>query len=263
MRQILVSIVLALGLGSAASAQKIDADLGDYVRANTIFLLYHELGHALIDLLRLPVYGQEEDAADVLGVVLSELINDEDDNQYIMLAAADNFAKMAEKAASEGYEAALWDTHGQDLQRYYTILCLHYGADPEGRNHIALEQDLPEERRETCAEEYTLAEESWGPVLEEIAVAQGGSSWLKLSIADQPRGAAEAAVMDAVANEVKLLNDVFAADKPLEVVFGQCGEANAFYNSEDSQMIICAELGEMFSGMKPSARAPDETRNKG
>ncbi|MFT5637525.1 MAG: hypothetical protein ACI861_000339, partial [Paracoccaceae bacterium] len=89
-------LLLAIGpLANTAQAQSITDEQESYIRANTIFFIYHELGHALIDLLRLPVFGQEEDAADVLGVVLSETINDENDNEIIMLAAADNFAYMA------------------------------------------------------------------------------------------------------------------------------------------------------------------------
>ena len=47
--------------GLAAADEEREA----FVEANLLGIFYHELGHALIDILQLPVFGQEEDAADV------------------------------------------------------------------------------------------------------------------------------------------------------------------------------------------------------
>ncbi len=245
-----------------ASAQKITADQREYIRANTIFMIYHELGHALIDLLRLPVFGREEDAADVLGVVLSEKINSEKEHQFILLAAADNFAKMAKSAERDGDEPALWDTHGLDLQRYYTLVCLYYGADPKGRRQVAKDRRLPEGRRETCAEEFRLAEESWGPVLEDIAVSGQERGWIRFRREDRPRNDGERVVLATAKAEAAALNARFRADKPLDMVFGQCGEANAYYDEDEQRVIICAELAELFTGVAPLAGQPDHTQNK-
>lgn len=240
------ALCFLLFLPAPLNAQNIDADQEDYIRANTIFFVYHELGHALIDLLRLPVFGQEEDAADVLGVVLSERINSEEDNEFIMLAAADNFAYMAEVSEQEGYELAFWDTHGLDLQRYYTILCLHYGADPSRRQSLASEQDLPEDRQQTCPEEYQLAEESWGPVLED-ATGQGSGDWLRLRVASNPKTDAEAVVFDALEEEVEILNSLLNPAFDLDIIFGSCGEANAYYDPNVQSITICSELAVLFT----------------
>src|SRR4029078_13036153 len=49
------------------------------VLSTTRFVLHHELGHALVDLLNLPVTGKEEDAVDQLAtVVLLSSDNDAD-----------------------------------------------------------------------------------------------------------------------------------------------------------------------------------------
>ena len=44
-----------------------DETLG-YIESNTLAIFYNELGHALIDVLNIPIYGQEEDAAASVGV---------------------------------------------------------------------------------------------------------------------------------------------------------------------------------------------------
>ena len=62
---------LALLALLSAPAQAEDADpKADYVASNLVAIFYHELGHALIDQLDLPVLGKEEDAADILSVLL-------------------------------------------------------------------------------------------------------------------------------------------------------------------------------------------------
>lgn len=138
-----------------------------------------------------------------------------------------------------------WDTHGLDQQRYYTILCLHYGADPDRRKAIADDQELPEDRQQSCPEEYQLANESWGPVLDEMTGSSG--DWLFLRVADQPSDAAQDILFDAVKVEVGILNEVFSPDFELELVFGQCGEANAYYDPNTQQITICAELAQLFT----------------
>lgn len=232
---------------SPVQAQKVDEDLRDYIRANTIFFIYHELGHALIDLMLLPVFGQEEDAADVLGVVLSETINEEEDTEFIMLAAADNFAYMAETAAQEGYELAFWDTHGLDQQRYFTVLCLFYGANPDSRGFVTGTDMLPEDRQQTCPEEYQLAQDSWGPVLDEIAAPNEPSEWLIFTSTGQAEDAFEKIVRDTVSDEAGFLNDLFLPEFSLSIDFARCGEANAYYEPDAQKITICAELAALFS----------------
>lgn len=242
------AIVFVLGmLPGFASAQSVDEDTEIYIRANTIFFLYHEFGHALIDLLQLPVFGQEEDAADVLGVVLSEKITDPEDAETIMLAAADNFAYMAQYAAEDGAaNLAFWDTHDLDMQRYFTILCLYYGADPSVRQAIASDQELPEERQQTCPEEWELAEASWGPVLEDIEQQGQNSSWLSFNVSEKPSNPEQEIVLDAMRIEAEALGELFDPGTDLQMTFEFCGEANAFYDPNRKEIVICAELAELF-----------------
>lgn len=244
-RRLTVLILVLCLFPGLVTAKKITEAQEDYIRANAIFFIYHELGHALIDVLRLPVFGQEEDAADVLGVVLSEAINSPEDTETIMLSAADNFAYLAEQSAKEGYEPAFWDTHGLDQQRFYTILCLFYGADPGTRQTMVNDQGLPEERQASCPQEFELADQSWGPVLEDIA-SKGKGDWLFLTIADAPKGKAEEILLDAVRIETGILNEALDPGHALDIVFAHCGEANAYYSSKDKQIVICSELAGLF-----------------
>lgn len=245
MRHLFLSLVFGLAGIAPLSAQSLSDDDQDFIRANTIFFIYHELGHALIDQLRLPVFGQEEDAADVLGVVLSETINSAEDNAWIATSAAAGFATMAEIAEEEGYELPFWDLHGLDLQRYFTLICLHYGADPDARQALADDFELPEDRQVTCPEEFALAEESWGPVIEGIS-GEESRDWLRLVTRDAPETPAEEVVFSAVAEEVGILNEALSPDFRMDIIVTHCGEANAYYDPNRGEITICAEIGQLF-----------------
>ncbi|WP_300036000.1 DUF4344 domain-containing metallopeptidase [uncultured Roseobacter sp.] len=220
-----ISFLLCLGGGVLASERE-DA----FVEANVLAILYHEMGHALIDLLALPVFGQEEDAADVLSVLLIHDLYDEDDATGIIYDAAFGFLGEAQEN-----EPALWDVHGPDLQRYYTMICLFYGANPGDRADLAAELDLPDERAETCEEEYALAADSWGPVLDDITAGDPAQSM----VYDGPRDTLIGAL---VAEEVAALNTDFDLPAQLDIVVGDCGEANGFYDPELARITICTEL---------------------
>jgi hypothetical protein len=64
-------------------------------------IFYHALGHASIDLRQLPIYGQEEDAADVASVILMHALYDEEAVQAMVISTADAFLAEAEKGAGE------------------------------------------------------------------------------------------------------------------------------------------------------------------
>ncbi len=238
---------LALGLFAAASALHADQDREDaFVEANLISIFYHELGHALIDHLGLPVFGQEEDAADVASILLINDQFDEPSAVDIAYDAAFGFLAEAEIAQSEGADVAYWDVHGPDEQRYYTLVCLFVGANPDERNDVAEDLGLPEERFETCEEEFELAQDSWGPVFDDL---ENEDAEGKLVF----EGTRDNLTADVVLAEVSALNDVFSYPDDIPVRVEHCGEANAFYDPSDGSITMCLEfedhLRDLFAEM--------------
>ena len=71
-----------------------------FVESNLNSVFYHELGHAVIDLMQLPIFGQEEDAADVLSVLMIHELFEEDAAQIVAYDAA--FGFQAEAEARDG-----------------------------------------------------------------------------------------------------------------------------------------------------------------
>lgn len=207
-----------------------DEDRDAFVEANLLGIFYHEFGHALIDVMALPVFGQEEDAADVASILMIHALYEEETAQDLAYDAALGFQAEAEMAENAIY----WDVHGPDAQRFYNTVCLFYGAYPEERAQFAEDMALPEDRALTCADEFELAQDSWGAAFDDIA-GQGDS--LRFDGGDF-----EGATADVIASEVAALNADFVLPEPVTVTIEACGEANAFYDPQTVRITICTEF---------------------
>lgn len=237
---------MAAGLASPAFAElERDAseDLAAYVESNLLGIFYHELGHALVDVLNLPIFGQEEDAADVLSVFLIDAFYDEESAVALAYDTAFGFLDEADTAG----EPAYWDVHGPDLQRYYNLVCIFYGANPEEREDVAEDLGLPEERADSCPFEYDQAADSWGGALESISSTDGGSGFV-LGNLDRSTPAA-ALTSDVITAEVEALNMDFKLPSKVTVVVEPCGEANAFYDPEQREIVMCSEFADELAAI--------------
>jgi len=120
--------------------------------------LYHEVGHALVYLLDLPITGKEEDAVDSLATILILMTYDEGDE--IALSAADSFALLDDKI-DEFDEVEFWDEHSLDAQRFYNTVCLIYGSNPERYQKLITNLEITDDRADLCVEDYSREERAW------------------------------------------------------------------------------------------------------
>jgi len=230
---------------SATEAESVageELDLTDaewQVRDVMLAIFYHELGHALIDVMQLPVLGLEEDAADVLSVVMIDRIWDAESSEAKVAAAASFWAASAAESAEAGYEPAFWGVHSPDERRYFTYLCLYYGGAPEEREAMAIDFGLPEDRAASCPDEFDLAASSWGVYLDELEAAGPGESLVW-------QGEVEPSdyVAAAIKEEVDYLNSIWTLPEPVRVQVAPCEEANAFYDPSEKMVTMCTEMAE-------------------
>lgn len=237
MRAALLAVALAPGLAAAQT----DPEL--FAADNVIATLYHELGHAVVDLGLLPVFGQEEDAADSFSIVLIDAFYDEPDATELMDSVLDMWAVSA---AEEMDDPAYWAAHDPSIRRRFSHICLFAGADLDGRGDWAIDRGLPEERLGECEEEFALAADSWGGVLDEMA-GQGTMVFV-------PGGGADLAsdiTNDILEEEVAFLNDGLALPMPLDLRVEDCGEANAFYDPSVPEIVMCTEYTDWFLEIAP------------
>lgn len=134
--------------------------LDDAVLGAIFFAFMHEMGHALVDQLQLPVTGKEEDAVDQLAAVI--LISS-GSGLTMALDGARAFLLNAKKGFSD---SSFWDEHSFEEQRYYSILCMAYGAAPKQRARlVGGKQGLPKERAKSCPAEYARIKSAWEQLL--------------------------------------------------------------------------------------------------
>jgi len=216
-----------------------DESTAQFVTSNVIATFYHELGHALIDVLALPVLGKEEDAADGLASVLTHYIWDEETATQITYDTANGFALWA--AEPEGWDSAFADSHSLDQQRYYSTVCLFYGANPEARAAVAVDLELPEDRAALCPEEFAQVDASWSAMLE--GLEPGWDSYgLVLVNADEADP-----ISQILAEEIADLNGRYGLPQEVQVSVEPCGEANAFYFPGEYRIIMCTEYAEALA----------------
>lgn len=229
------------GEGSSEAAVYEDALIATQDAFVAVF--YHELGHALIDIMQLPVLGLEEDAADILSVVMIHELWDAESADQKLRAAAGFWALSADQWAASGEAPDQWGVHSPDGRRYSTYVCLFYGAAPDEREGLAIELGLPEGRAASCPQEYDLASQSWGPYLDQLYEAGAGQTLVWEGPGDD-----EDPFIAVIREEVDYLNSVMSLPAPLTVRVARCDEPNAFYDPETVSVTMCAELAEWMLG---------------
>ncbi len=127
------------------------------------FAFLHEIGHALIYNYKLPITGNEEDAADRCSsfINLTEL---GDVGVRSVLAASDAF--KLESKGNVPSQRNLADEHLLQEQRSYNSLCMTYGSNPTKYAFIVDDGYLPKSRADRCPGEYERTAQSWGDLLE-------------------------------------------------------------------------------------------------
>ena len=204
--------------------------------ANSVTVdFYHEMGHALINLMDLPVLGAEEDAADTLSVYLITDLWDDPSADTIMRAS---LATWQATAAENGDTPDYWDVHAPDGKRIANMSCLFYGADPEKHAAIAKDFGIPEDRASGCPDEYEQVKKAWGAFIDKLTAAGPGDS----IVFEDPEEATP--LSDAIKEEVDYFNSILTLPKTLHVRLISCDEANAYFDPSDLSVNMCTELAD-------------------
>jgi hypothetical protein len=136
-----------------------DEDLASKTSNVIAFVLLHEMGHALVDQLELPITGREEDSVDNLATVMTAGVLEEGG---IALDSAEFFSYLQQDPRTLK-ASDFWDEHSLDAQRANTMACLVFGSDE--KQFAALAEYIPEDRRVRCADEWKQAFDSWDQLL--------------------------------------------------------------------------------------------------
>jgi hypothetical protein len=225
--------------------------LMEFLVGNSLFVVAHELGHAVISEMSLPVLGREEDAADAFAAVIAIQMKAGFTDRVLTEAAKGWFlADMRDK--KEGGMLEYYDEHGLNLQRAYNIVCLMVGSDFEKYKRLADETKLPEDRQKTCAGDYSNASWSWEQALKPHRRAP-----------DQPKVKVEVVYKDTTGKFERMAKSIqsmrmletiaehaadrFAWTAPFKFQVQSCDEPNANWNLKERTLFVCYELIEDFA----------------
>lgn len=246
-------VVASLSPALAAEDElSILSDAMDFAMHDATFTMYHEIGHMLISELGLPVLGREEDAVDALATIW--LLTDEsaDDSWNALIDAADGWYFNAVQSTGFGVDDFSYSSdHSLDIQRAYAMVCLMVGAEPDAFGEAADAYEIDPDRQDACAYTYEQARSSWEMLLEPHRDDENYGE--PIQIVYEPAGeyknfAKEFAARGIMEHAAELVMENYVLPQPVTFRATQCGEANAFFDPNESEVIYCYELAaQMFN----------------
>lgn len=183
------------------------ADQSSVLTGTTLFVLLHEIGHAMTDMFDLPITGREEDAVDQFAATILIDADEEGDAfeerpSRLALLGAQFFLGMS-RSPEEMTRDLFANEHALGQQRFFDVMCLIYGSDPKTFGPIltpamVMVEDayekapdtfdaakytswltrtndlniLPWERAIRCPQEYARYSASWDYLTDTFMVAQ-------------------------------------------------------------------------------------------
>lgn len=143
----------------AGSMMGDDGDDQLFVGAFALILL-HQVGHAFVDLMDLPIQVPPEEAADQLAAVM------------VGMAEDDGLQTVAEGAVALSEMEVDWENPGSGRaalsgRRLGNLLCLLYGSDPEAHEYLVEEGHLTAEQADSCPQRFEDVGDEWIEMLED------------------------------------------------------------------------------------------------
>ena len=118
-----------------------------------IYTMAHEMGHAVFDLMNVPLFGRPEDAADQFSAYMMLLVGKTEARRLIG-GAAYTYARYFDAPKITTNVTAFADVHSAPLARFYNLLCIAYGADPQQFGYVVQQGYLPADRARGCKIEF-------------------------------------------------------------------------------------------------------------
>jgi hypothetical protein len=261
----------ALALGSSPRfkdrSPQYRQKLAEFVSGNILFVICHEVAHAAMTQMKLPVLGRAEDAADSFATLRLIRIGSAF-SRRVLAEATKGWFLSARRDQETGDKVVYYDEHGLDQQRAYQIVCLMVGSDKNKFKDLASEAKLPEDRQDSCAEDYRDALYAWDLLLKPHLRSPDQPKTKIDVVYGQARGrlesAAEAArsilFLETVAQNIA---DTFVWPASFTLEMQSCGFPNARWVLSTHKLTVCYELAADFAELyRAYGAAPADSRKR-
>ena len=160
----LVDTLSDLFMADASSEEDLQ-QAGIAVAGATLFIFFHQAGHALIRLDALPVAGGEEEAADQLATLV--LLDSGREGEKAAMDGASTLLNLEKNPKAQALLAKMpfWSAHALSQQRFANIICWIYGKTPADFLDLVEDGTLSEERAGQCPAEYERMAKVWETLL--------------------------------------------------------------------------------------------------
>ncbi len=223
----------------------------EFVAGNVMFVLTHELGHAVVSEMGIPVLGRLEDAADSFAIT-AMLEMGTDMSVRTLIEATRGWFLSSRREAAEGVTMRFFDAHALSSQRAYQIICLMVGSDPMRFDALAAESNMPLSRRQSCAADFSNASWSWEKVLRPH-LRDEATKPVAIAVQYEP-GRGDLAVYERALRATQMLERMAykASHKlnwraPFRIEARNCGMPNAYWSLPSRTLVVCYELAADFA----------------
>ncbi len=238
-----------------------------FVLGNLEFILLHELAHLLIRDLDIPVIGSEESAADYIATTVllrADLFDPSNVQraQEFLFATANGLATSWEFSAASDSEIRFWGSHTLTIQRFYQMICLIYGSNPQQYQGLPERAGVPDQRAERCTDEFARADRSLMWLIENFGRDGLDPPGATVDLVyERAPSRASRRIIDALVDDGMLdrtidrLHSTFTIPEPFSIAFRACREPQASWNPQQREITVCYALLDAYYSLGRSSRA--------
>lgn len=242
-RHFLISIFLGALFATPVRAE-VDQNTASAISA-TRAVFYHELGHAMIDVLGLPVVGPEEDVADEFAAYMMILTNQRDnrgvDSLFSAIRLFHGMARMGKTRA--------WGQHAPNDRRFFLMACLMHGSDPGRFYPVITELGMPHSRARGCELEYAEKRDNWISLLRPHLRSDENPQTGIVRPFYEPAASSDLRAVERLWRQTGYLeklsseaSSLFGLPKDVNLIGRECGMANAHWSPGANAMVLCYEF---------------------
>ena len=241
-------------------------------------IIFHEIGHLIVDEFNVPIFNNEEDVADSfmawsLIQIPDEYASYEDYEYYaeephkVIKGISDYYyyLTLLGRDTSEVYgKDSEYAIHSTDNKRFFNIACFMKGSNPEVFNTYITKRGFDYILEDQCDYNYWQMSDAWWDVFKGSAQGEEYEFWevyvenyvQKIFLDFQDTNVTIHQYFEEYAKPTILyfLQNVIAQVKLQEdyiLSFEYCGgDINAYYISSQNKILFCYELVEEFMNVK-------------
>jgi uncharacterized membrane protein YgcG len=256
------------GQGSKSEPLTDEDRIALHVMGGVMGVFFHELGHGLIEMLKLPITGREEDVVDEFSAML--LLYAREEGVDLIPEVIYGFADFFRLMAQYGGKTPWYDEHTPSMIRFGNIICLLYGSSPKEFQGLVERLKIPERRQYFCTKEYPQKRATWekllAPHLKEngaqgkgvmtVEYAPAKTQFGKMIQESLRKGRFFEQLAEGISTGIALPYDV-------TIVVGDCGQPNAFWDPKNKRIVVCHELIEFYVKLLEKRASGDKGRTPG